>query len=90
MFYPQVYVITCNYFKSLLFHLKKIFKAKYLVGTVDKCQLIRTDSACRDLIDEAKNYLLLPQERGQMQGPRTKPRRAVNPYEEHCDQINPY
>ena len=35
----------------------------------------------RDLIDEAKNYLLLPQERGQMQGPRTRPRRPVNPYE---------
>ena len=45
-------------------------KAKFLVGTVDKSQLIRTDSACRDLIDEAKNYLLLPQERGHMQGPR--------------------
>ena len=56
-------------------------KAKFLVGTVDKSQLIRTDSACRDLIDEAKNYLLLPQERGHMQGPRTKPRRPVNPYE---------
>jgi len=70
-------------------HLEKVFKhvrfplmsAKFLVGTVDKSQLIRTDSACRDLIDEAKNYLLLPQERGHMQGPRTKPRRPVNPYE---------
>merc|ERR1712130_73272 len=53
----------------------------FLVGTVDKSQLIKADSACRDLIDEAKNYLLLPQERGQMQGPRTRPRRPVNPYE---------
>ena len=25
--------------------------------------------------------MLLPQERGHMQGPRTKPRRPVNPYE---------
>ena len=48
---------------------------------MDKCQLIKTDAECRDLIDEAKNYLLLPQERGAMQGPRTRPRRPVNPYE---------
>ena len=70
-------------------HLQRVFEnvrfplmtAKFLVGTVDKNQLIRTDGACRDLVDEAKNYLLLPQERGHMQGPRTRPRRPVNPYE---------
>jgi len=32
---------------------------------------------CRDLVDEAKNYLLLPQERPQMQGPRTRPRKPI-------------
>ena len=70
-------------------HLQRVFEnvrfplmtAKFLVGTVDKNQLIRTEGACRDLVDEAKNYLLLPQERGHMQGPRTRPRRPVNPYE---------
>lgn len=33
--------------------------------------------ACRDLVDEAKNYLLLPQERPLMQGPRTRPRKPI-------------
>lgn len=32
---------------------------------------------CRDLVDEAKNYLLLPQERPLMQGPRTRPRKPI-------------
>ena len=28
-------------------------------------------------MDEAKNYLLLPQERPHMQGPRTRPRKPI-------------
>lgn len=39
--------------------------------------LIRSDECCRDLVDEAKNYLLLPQERPLMQGPRTRPRKPT-------------
>lgn len=39
--------------------------------------LVRSDEVCRDLVDEAKNYLLLPQERPLMQGPRTRPRRPT-------------
>ena len=34
-------------------------------------------SSFRDLVDEAKNYLLLPQERPLMQGPRTRPRKPI-------------
>jgi hypothetical protein len=51
--------------------------ARFLVNTVSSDPLIRSDEACRDLIDEAKNYLLLPQERLNMQGPRTRPRKPV-------------
>jgi kelch-like protein 20 len=47
------------------------------VGTVGSDLLIKSDEACRDLVDEAKNYLLLPQERPLMQGPRTRPRKPV-------------
>jgi hypothetical protein len=43
---------------------------KFLVGTVSTDILIKADDACRDLVDEAKNYLLLPQERPLMQGDR--------------------
>uniref|UniRef100_A0A8C7BC87 Kelch-like protein 20 n=1 Tax=Neovison vison TaxID=452646 RepID=A0A8C7BC87_NEOVI len=39
--------------------------------------LIKSDEECRDLVDEAKNYLLLPQERPLMQGPRTRPRKPI-------------
>lgn len=35
--------------------------------------LIKHDQICRDLIDEAKDYHLLPQDRSL--GPRTKPRK---------------
>ena len=47
--------------------------ARFLVSTVSSDPLIRSDKMCRDLVDEAKDYLLLPQERLNMQGPRTKP-----------------
>lgn len=50
---------------------------KFLVGTVGSELLIKSDDTCRDLVDEAKNYLLLPQERPLMQGPRTRPRKPI-------------
>ena len=45
-----------------------LLSPKFLVGTVSTDILIKADDACRDLVDEAKNYLLLPQERPLMQG----------------------
>ena len=50
---------------------------KFLVGVVSADQFIHCDERCRDLVDEAKNYMLLPQERPLMQGPRTRPRRPI-------------
>lgn len=54
-----------------------LLSPKFLVGTVSTELLIKSDDACRDLLDEAKNYLLLPQERPLMQGPRTRPRKPT-------------
>ena len=54
-----------------------LLSPKFLVGTVGSDLLIKSDEACRDLVDEAKNYLLLPQERPLMQGPRTRPRKPI-------------
>ncbi|XP_060802015.1 kelch-like protein diablo [Amyelois transitella] len=54
-----------------------LLSPKFLVGTVSAELLVRADDACRDLLDEAKNYLLLPQERPLMQGPRTRPRKPT-------------
>ncbi|MCL4127250.1 UNVERIFIED_CONTAM: hypothetical protein GTU68_060600, partial [Idotea baltica] len=54
-----------------------LLNPKFLVGTVGSDLLIKSDEACRDLVDEAKNYLLLPQERPLMQGPRTRPRKPI-------------
>ena len=54
-----------------------LLSPKYLVGTVGSNLLIKSDDQCRDLVDEAKNYLLLPQERPLMQGPRTRPRKPI-------------
>ena len=54
-----------------------LLSAKFLISTVSCDPLIKNDAACRDLIDEAKNYLLLPQERSQMQGPRMRSRKPV-------------
>jgi len=54
-----------------------LMSPKFLVGTVGSDLLVKSDDMCRDLVDEAKNYLLLPQERPQMQGPRTRPRKPI-------------
>ncbi|KAK3087818.1 hypothetical protein FSP39_011030, partial [Pinctada imbricata] len=54
-----------------------LMSPKFLVGTVGSDLLIKSDDTCRDLLDEAKNYLLLPQERPLMQGPRTRPRKPI-------------
>lgn len=54
-----------------------LLSPKFLVGTVGSDLLVRSDEVCRDLVDEAKNYLLLPQERPLMQGPRTRPRKPT-------------
>lgn len=54
-----------------------LLSPKFLVGTVSSDLLVRSDEECRDLVDEAKNYLLLPQERPLMQGPRTRPRKPT-------------
>ncbi|RXM31857.1 Kelch-like protein 20, partial [Acipenser ruthenus] len=54
-----------------------LLSPKFLVGTVGSDPLIKSDEECRDLVDEAKNYLLLPQERPLMQGPRTRSRKPI-------------
>ncbi len=48
-----------------------LMSPKFLVGTVGSDLLIKSDEACRYLVDEAKYYLLLPPEQPLMQGPRT-------------------
>ena len=52
-----------------------LLSPNYLVSKVSSEPLIRADQACRDLVDEAKDYLLLPDQRSKLQGPRTQPRR---------------
>jgi len=67
-----------NHLAHVLQHVRMpLLTPKFLVGTVGSDILIKSDDACRDLVDEAKNYLLLPQERPLMQGPRTRPRKPI-------------
>ena len=54
-----------------------LVSARFLVGVVSSDLLIKNNDSCRDLVDEAKNYLLLPEQRLLMQGPRTRPRQPA-------------
>ena len=54
-----------------------LVSARFLVGVVSADLLIKNNESCRDLVDEAKNYLLLPEQRLLMQGPRTRPRQPA-------------
>ena len=61
---------------QLLCHVRlPLLDTKFLVTKVGNDALIKQDQVCRDLIDEAKDYHLLPMDRSLMQGPRTKPRK---------------
>ncbi|KAJ8355530.1 hypothetical protein SKAU_G00183240 [Synaphobranchus kaupii] len=46
----------------------------YLLNLVDNEELIKSSEACRDLVNEAKRYHMLPHARQDMQTPRTRPR----------------
>ena len=54
-----------------------LLERSYLVSRVGMEPLIRHNEDCRDLVDEAKNYLLLPEQRAQLEGPRTRPRQPM-------------
>lgn len=67
------------YLSQVLQHVRlPLLTPKFLVGVVSTDHFIRNCAECRDLVDEAKNYMLLPQERLLMQGPRTRPRRPIS------------
>ncbi|UJR34957.1 hypothetical protein I4U23_027735 [Adineta vaga] len=67
-----------QYLSKIFEHIRfPLMSARFLVGRVSSDPLIKADQICRDLIDEAKDYLLLPQERLNMQGPRTKRRKPL-------------
>uniref|UniRef100_A0A3B1J6P5 Kelch like family member 29 n=1 Tax=Astyanax mexicanus TaxID=7994 RepID=A0A3B1J6P5_ASTMX len=46
----------------------------YLLNVVDNEELIKSSEPCRDLVNEAKRYHMLPHARQEMQTPRTRPR----------------
>lgn len=49
----------------------------FLVDQVEKEELIRQDIACRNLLDEAKNFHMLPDRRGKLGGQKSRPRRST-------------
>ena len=49
----------------------------YLLNRIDVDSLIRSNMTCRDLLDEAKNYHLLPEQRAQLRTDRMKPRKSM-------------
>lgn len=66
------------YLPQILPHVRlPLLGPKFLVGVVGADVHIKSDETCRDLVDEAKNYLLLPEQRLLMQGPRTRPRKPT-------------
>lgn len=59
----------------------------YLLNVVDNEELIKSSEACRDLVNEAKRYHMLPHARQDMQTPRTRPRLSAG--ESGPDSVEP-
>ena len=63
---------------SLLRHVRMpLLPVNYLLQEVDHEPLVRADHDRRDLLDEAKNYHLLPDQRNQCRSERTIPRKST-------------
>lgn len=56
----------------------------YLLNVVDNEELIKSSEACRDLVNEAKRYHMLPHARQEMQTPRTRPRLSAGKHQLTC------
>ena len=63
---------------DLLRHVRlPLVSPSFLVNVVGTNTMIKSLEECRDLVDEAKNYLLLPDMRAKLDGPRTRPRNPI-------------
>lgn len=60
----------------------------YLLNVVDNEELIKSSEACRDLVNEAKRYHMLPHARQEMQTPRTRPRLSAGTRHTHTHTLN--
>lgn len=54
-----------------------LLSPRFLVDTVEAEDLIKQDMKCRDLLDEAKNYHMLPERRTNMRQIQITPRRST-------------
>lgn len=65
----------CQHVSELLAVVRLPFiHPSYLLNVVDNEELIKSSEACRDLVNEAKRYHMLPHARQDMQTPRSRPR----------------
>lgn len=72
---PPCVSLTPQYAAELLAVVRLPFiHPSYLLNVVDNEELIKSSEACRDLVNEAKRYHMLPHARQEMQTPRTRPR----------------
>lgn len=70
--------IRKRHLATVLEHVRlPLVERNYLVSKIGAEPLIRQIEACRDLVDEAKDYLLLPEQRAKLSGPRTRPRKPM-------------
>ena len=66
-----------DFLSELLKHVRlPLISPRYLCDIVSGEELIRSNLACRDLVDEAKDFMLIPERRSKCQSVRTRPRRC--------------
>ncbi|XP_070552820.1 kelch-like protein 20 [Ptychodera flava] len=67
-----------DYIAELLQRIRlPLLSPNFLVDTVEAEDLIKQDIKCRDLLDEAKNYHMLPERRGKYTRDKVKPRKST-------------
>ncbi|XP_066546115.1 kelch-like protein diablo isoform X2 [Amia ocellicauda] len=65
-------------FEKVLEHIRlPLISPYYIHDVIESLEVVRESLQCQRLISEAKDYLLLQDRRGELFGPRTRPRRST-------------
>lgn len=70
--------MNCCFVQQVLEHIRMpLISPYYIHDVIESLDVVRESLKCQRLISEAKDYMLLQDRRGELYGPRARPRRST-------------